>query len=145
MQDRLDLAEVDEHIARVVLLLDHAADNVALAPGILTESELVLGVAQALKNDLLRRGGRDSVEVAGRVVEFADRVTVVVHLGGKNRHLAGGPVDQGPRVSVRALGPLIRNQQRGFDRLDKQFERDVLLAFEAAQGSHVDVHPATSP
>ncbi len=54
-QHGFDLAQVDENVPRIVLLLDHAADDVTFAPGVLAERQLVLGVAQPLQDDLLGR------------------------------------------------------------------------------------------
>jgi hypothetical protein len=144
-QHGLDLAEVDEHVARIVLLLDHSADDVSLAAGVLAERQLVLGITQALQDDLFCGARRDPVEVVGGVFKLANRGAVVVHLDRDHRHLASAAIDARPRMRVCAFCALIRNQQRRFDRLDQQIEGDVLLALEAAQRGHVDVHRASSP
>ena len=71
-QQRLERAEVDHHVVGVATLLDHAGDDVALLAGELPELALVLGVAQPLQHDLLRRRGGDPAEAGRGVVVLAD-------------------------------------------------------------------------
>ena len=53
-QDGLNLAEVHQHRARILALLDDPGHHIALAAGVLAESELVLGVPQPLVSKHLR-------------------------------------------------------------------------------------------
>lgn len=64
-QDRLDPSQVDQHVARVLALLDDTGDDLGLPPGELAQGDLVLGVPQPLQDDLLRRGRGDPPEPGG--------------------------------------------------------------------------------
>ena len=57
-----------------------AADEVALAAGVLAERALVLGVAQPLQDDLRAVVRRDPAEAVGGVVVLAERLAVLVDL-----------------------------------------------------------------
>ena len=63
-QQRLDPAQVDQRVA-VVRLLDDARDDLAQATRVLLEEQILLGLADALVDDLLRRLGGDAPEVVG--------------------------------------------------------------------------------
>src|SRR5262249_56704107 len=65
-QDRLDLAQINENGPRILPLLDHARDDVALAARVLAEGQLVLGVPQPLQDDLPGGGRGDPAETGGR-------------------------------------------------------------------------------
>ena len=69
-QDGLQLADVDQHVLRVLALLDHTGDDVALAARVLAERRVVLGVAQPLQDDLLGGGRGDPAEAGRGVVEL---------------------------------------------------------------------------
>ena len=166
-QQRLDLAQVEQRVA-ALLLLDDAGDDVALAPGELLVGHLAFGVAELLEDHLLRRLRADAaLELVGHLdLFFGDDL----HL--ERRRLALGelalvldldllellepdPQIAGLGVDVRAdadevvvaLGVLLLPPrlvggghgllEAGEDRL----ERDALLAFELAQGGdHLGIH-----
>src|SRR5205085_5573848 len=65
-QERLDLAEVDEHVVAVAGLLDDAGHDLADAVDVLLVHHLALGLADSLEDDLLRRLRGDAAEVLGR-------------------------------------------------------------------------------
>ena len=73
-QHRLDRAEVDEDVARVAALLDDARRRCRPPAAELAEDVLVLGVAQALQDDLPRGRRRDPAEAVGGVVALAHAV-----------------------------------------------------------------------
>src|SRR5919109_759130 len=64
-QQRLDLAEVDEHVVAVAGLLDDAGHDLADAVDVLLVHHLALGLADPLEDDLLRRLRGDAAEVLG--------------------------------------------------------------------------------
>src|SRR5206468_7125196 len=53
-QQRLDLAEVDEHVVAVTRLLDDSGDDFADAVDVLVVHHFALSLADALQDDLLR-------------------------------------------------------------------------------------------
>src|SRR5690606_13732648 len=130
-QDGLDPTEVDQHVPRVLALLDDAADDVALAAGVLAERQLVLRVAEALQDDLLGGGRRDTPETGRGVVVFPDLVALVVDLGRPDRDVPGLPVEFDARLRRGALRPVVGDQQGVLDGLDGHLQRDVLLALQA--------------
>src|SRR5207237_9475591 len=71
-QQRLDLAEVDEHVVAVAGLLDDARDDLALPVDVLLVHHLALGLADPLQDDLLRRLSGDAAEVLRRQVLAPD-------------------------------------------------------------------------
>ena len=73
-QQRLDLAEVDEHVVAVAGLLDDAGDDLADAVDVLVVHHLALGLAKPLVDDLLRRLRGDAAEVVGSHVLARDLV-----------------------------------------------------------------------
>ena len=81
-QQRLDLAEVDEHVVAVAGLLDDAGDDLADAVDVLLVHHLALGLADPLEDHLLRRLRGDAAEVLGGDVGALDERRVDV-----------GPVD----------------------------------------------------
>jgi hypothetical protein len=139
-QHRLDLAEVDEHRARVLALLDDARDDVALVPGVLAERHLVFHVAQPLQDHLPGGGRGDAAEARRGVVVLPARRAVRARLLGPDRDVSGLPVHIDPRRHVGAVRLVVGHQQRVLDRLDRRFGRDVLLALETAQHAQVNVH-----
>ena len=90
----LDLAQVDEHHPRVVALLDDAGDQVALAPDVLAERDVVLGLAQPLQDHLPRGRRGDPAEVVRGVVELASPGAVLAgRLAGPDRDVPGLAVE----------------------------------------------------
>src|SRR5439155_21115760 len=73
-QERLDLAEVDQHVVAVAGLLDDAGYDLALAVLVLLVHHLALRLADALQDDLLGRLRRDAAEVVRRDVVALDQV-----------------------------------------------------------------------
>src|SRR6476619_3702314 len=73
-QERLDLAEVDEHVVAVAGLLDDARDDLALAVDVLLVHDRALRLADALLDDLLRGHRGDATEVVRRRVGAVDQV-----------------------------------------------------------------------
>ncbi len=72
-EDRLDAAQVERDVAGPALL-DDAGDDVADAAGELAVLRLVLGVADALHDQLARDRRGEATEVVGRVLElFGER------------------------------------------------------------------------
>src|SRR5262245_13246385 len=62
-QQRLDLAEVDEHVVAVAGLLDDPGHDLGHAVDVLVVHDLALGLADALRDHLLRRLRGDAAEV----------------------------------------------------------------------------------
>ena len=62
-QQRLDLAEVDEHVVAVAGLLDDAGDDLGHAVDVLVVHHLALGLADPLQDDLLGGLRGDAAEV----------------------------------------------------------------------------------
>src|SRR5215472_9917004 len=108
-QHGLDLAEVDEHRARVLALLDHARDDVALVPRVLAEGHLVLDVPQPLQDHLARGRGRDPPEPRGRVVVLPLRRAVRPGLPRPDGHVAGLPVHLDTGSGAGPLDLLVRH------------------------------------
>ena len=67
-QQRLDLAEVDEHVVAVARLLDDAGHDLADAVDVLLVHHLPLRLADPLLDHLLGGLRRDAAEVLGRDV-----------------------------------------------------------------------------
>ena len=118
-QHRLDPAEVDEDVARVLALLDDPADDVALLAGELAQHLLVLGVAQPLHDDLPGRGRRDPAEAVRGVVELRARHALLVGLVGPDHDVPALAVELHAGVLVGALGAVVGDQQRLLDRRDQ--------------------------
>src|SRR6185437_748971 len=77
-QQRLDLAEVDEHVVAVAGLLDDPGDDLADAVDVLLVHHLALGFADPLQDHLLRGLRGDATEVLGRDVGALDERRVDV-------------------------------------------------------------------
>jgi hypothetical protein len=73
-QQRLDLAEVDEHVVAVACLLDDAGDDLALAVDVLLVHHRALGLADALLDHLLGRHRGDAAEVVRGDVGALDQL-----------------------------------------------------------------------
>ena len=73
-QERLDAAEVDEHVVAVAGLLDDAGHDLALAVDVLLVHDRALGLADPLLDDLLRGLRGDPAEVVRRHVGALDLV-----------------------------------------------------------------------
>ena len=71
-QQRLDLAEVDEHVVAVAGLLDDAGHDLVDAVDVLVVHHLALGLANPLEDDLFRGLRGDAAEVVGRHVLALD-------------------------------------------------------------------------
>src|SRR6185437_5287489 len=136
----LDLAQVHQHRARILALLDHAGHDVALMPGVLAERHLIFDVTQPLQDHLTGGRGRDPAEAGGRIVVLPRGRAIDTGVPRPHRDVAGLPVYFHAGRGARALGLVVRHQQRVLDRLDDRFERDVLLTLEAAQHAQVNVH-----
>jgi hypothetical protein len=143
-QHALDLALQRDHDdaagvgARVAL--DDAGDDLAFLGGELAERALVLGVAQALHDDLPGGGGGDAPEAFRRVVPLVGDRAVRGDLLGHHAHETGLAVDVDARVRLVAVGVAVGGEQGGLDRLQHGVERDLLVALDGAQRSDVDVH-----
>jgi hypothetical protein len=147
-QHRLDLADVDEYQAalrRLGVGLDDAGHDVALAAGVLTEGLVVLGVAQPLENDLPRGHRGDAAEVGRGVVVLLDDLAVGAEVLRPDDDLAGLAVDGHPRVGHGMRRVLVRRQQCGLEGGQQGLERDLLLAFDAAQRGEVDRNHVSPP
>ena len=118
-QDGLDLAQVDQDRAGVLALLDHPGHDVALTPCVLTEGELVLGVAQPLQDDLPGGGGGDPAETSGRVVVLAQHLAVLAGLRGPDGHVPGAAIHLHPGGRGRVARLVVGDQQRVLDGLDR--------------------------
>ena len=95
-QHALDRADLDDDDAAGVgpgVALDDAGDDLALLGGELAERALVLGVAQALDDDLARGRRGDPPEALGGVVVLAEHLAVLAGL----------------RARARATSPLLRS------------------------------------
>ena len=100
-QQCLNPTEVEQRVARVGLL-DHAGDDVALAPCILLVLHLALGLTDALGHHLTRGLSRDSSEVVRGDVDLgAKRHTVGVELLGHDSNVHRVGVDGDPRELMR--------------------------------------------
>jgi hypothetical protein len=147
-QHALDLALQRHHDdaagvgARVAL--DDAGDDLAFLGGELAEGALVLGVAQALHDDLPGRGGGDAPEALRRVVPLVGDLAVRGHLLGHHAHQTGLAVDVDAGVRLVAVGVAVGGEQGGLDRLQHGVEGDLLVALDGAQRSDVDVHAGSS-
>jgi len=109
--------------------------------GELTETALVLGVAQTLQDDLACGGGRDASESLGSVVPLlTDHVAVGIGVVRHHSHRTGLDVDIDPSVLLVPLGVAVRRQQRGLDRGDHSFDRDTFFGFDRSQRCNVDIH-----
>src|SRR5207302_2358573 len=73
-EQRLDLAEVDEHVVAVAGLLDDAGHDLADAVDVLVVHHPPLLLANALQDDLLRRLRGDAAEVVRRDVLALDLI-----------------------------------------------------------------------
>ena len=73
-QERLDLAEVDEHVVAVARLLDDAGHDLALAVDVLLVHDRALRLADPLLDDLLRSHRGDPAEVVWRHVGAVDEI-----------------------------------------------------------------------
>jgi len=107
-------------------------------------------VAQVLQDHLLGGGRRDPAEVGGRVVVLARLGGLALglglvggRLGGPHGDVAGLAVELDTGLRSGALSAVVRDQQCFLDRLDHEFERDVLFTLETAQSRHIDVHEAS--
>src|SRR5699024_11517664 len=77
-KDRLELAEVDQDVPRILALLDDAGDDVVLAPREFAQGQFVLGVTKALQDDLLGGGGGDASETGAGARVLAGDLSVLV-------------------------------------------------------------------
>jgi hypothetical protein len=139
-QHGFDVSDVDLDHLRVAALLDDARDDLTLTALEGAEQRLVLDIAQPLVDDLPGGLGGDAAEAGGGVVEFADRVVVVVELHGEDAHLTGGLVEFGAGVGPGPFGLLVGEEERLFDEFDEGFQRNLTLSFDDAQNIEVDVH-----
>ena len=73
-QQRLDLAEVDEHVVAVAGLLDDAGDDLALAIDVLLVHHRALRLANPLLDHLLRRHRGDAAEIVRGHVGARDQL-----------------------------------------------------------------------
>src|SRR4029079_10622244 len=73
-QERLDLAEIDEHVVAVACLLDDAGDDLADAIDVLVVHHAPLFLADALQDDLLRSLRGDATEAFRRDVFALDLI-----------------------------------------------------------------------
>ena len=73
-QERLDLAEVDEHVVAVARLLDDAGDDLADSVDVLVVHHPALFLADALEDDLLGRLRGDAAEAFRRHVLALDLI-----------------------------------------------------------------------
>src|SRR4029450_1179691 len=71
-QQRLDLAEVDQHVVAVACLLDDPGHDLGHAVDVLVVHDLALRLADALRDHLLRSLRGDASEVLGRDVLALD-------------------------------------------------------------------------
>src|SRR5690606_7199757 len=129
---------------RITALLDGAREELALLAAEHAEHLVVLGVAQALHDDLAGRGRRDATEALRGVVELDGRalgLVLVAH--GPHRHVARRAVQLDARALVGARRAVVRGQQGLLDRRDEDLELDVPLAFQVVQDGKVDVHHAS--
>ena len=120
--------------------LHHAGDDVALAPGVLAEGLVVLGVAQPLQDHLPRRHRRDPAEVGRGVVVLLLDLTVGADVLGPDDDVAALAVDGDPGVRHRVRRVPVGGEQRRLERVDERLEGDLLLPLDAAQGGEVDRH-----
>ncbi len=149
-QNRLHLAEVNEHRARAPLAaLHHAGHHVPVAALELAVDDVPLGLTDALGHHLFRglRGdaaelGRRDLDVevialAHRRIEaarrgerhFQVRVLDVLHhlLPGEHRRHPVFPVNLDVDFAGRPMVLLVGGDERGFDDLAQCLERDIFL------------------
>ena len=100
----------------------------------------MLGVAQALQDDLPGRGSRDPAEPLGSVVPFLHDVAGRVEFLRQHPDQSGLAVDVDTHVRLMTIGVLVRGKQRRLDGLEYRLEGDVLVAFNGAQRGDIDVH-----
>src|SRR6187551_1101929 len=121
-QQRLDLAEVDEHVVAVARLLDDAGHDLALAVDVLLVHDRALGLADALLDHLLRGHRGDTAEVVRRRVGAIDEVV---------RHLLPVEVelvvdDQRVLLLARLLLDALQLVDRTLARLVEQARLEIL-------------------
>ena len=135
----LDLAEVEDRVA-VILLLDDAGDDVALASGVLTEGDVALGLPQSLEDDLLGGLRGDPAEVLGGVLPFlqhGDLFGLFVDLDvlSENLDVAGLSLDDsaGSAGLVGISHAEVCGRECLLDRFDDRFKGDPTLTLELPQ------------
>src|SRR5262249_51879278 len=122
------------------IALHDASHDLTFLGGEFAEGALVLGVAQALQDDLASCGGRDPAEPLGGVVPLLEDIAGVVELLRQHPDQAGLPVDVDTGVRLVAIGMLVGGEQRRLDGLEHRLERDVLVPLYGTQRGDVDVH-----
>src|SRR5579884_4005073 len=137
-QERLDLAEVDEHVVAVARLLDDPRHHLADAVDVLLVHHLPLGLPDPLEDHLLRRLGGDPAEVLRRDVLAPDLVLrdlrpvedeVVVGEQGVVllARLLLDPLELLERALARLLEEALLELARQLDRVDAEVARLVEL------------------
>jgi hypothetical protein len=138
---------VEQHVHVTLLVALHRTfDDVVQLRRVFVVYGVALGFADALHDHLLGRLRRDPAEVFGRDL-FVEEITgLILRPGLLRRNLelgigdfvnnrapmedlvfTGLTIDGDDRVGFRAEVPLIRGQQRGFERLQQHLERNVPL------------------
>jgi len=139
-QDRLQVADVDPHVAGRPVRLDDPCDRVARLAAVGAEHLHVLRVAEPLHDDGAGRRGGDAAETGGSVVELPDRGAVLVELGRVDADLAGPSVDLRSRLLDGARLAVVGHQERLLDGVQEGRQRDATLGLDHPQCRHVDVH-----
>ena len=134
-QQRLDPAQVEQRVALVVLL-DDAGDDVALAAGVLLVLHVPLGLADALEDHLLGRLGGDATEVVGGVLPLPHDVAVLVELLGVDVDLAGVGVDRDDGLLGGLGHALVGGDQGVGQSLEEGVDGDALLPLDDLEGLH---------
>ncbi len=131
-QEGFDAAEVEQRVA-VVVLLDRARDDVALAVRELLVHLAPLDVADELHEDLLGGLGRDASEVLGRGVPLARDIALEVELESPHLDLAGLGVDLDFGVFGRVGTTLVGGEERVGERDEQLPFVDVLVTCNLSQ------------
>jgi hypothetical protein len=142
----LGLPQIQDRVP-VVLLLDDARDDVALASGVFAEGLVALRFAKALQDDLLEGLGCDTSEVFGRVLPFLDDrvvVSLVLELDVLREHRDAarlGIDDRARSPSLIGVGHAqVCRREALLHRLDEGFLRYASLPYDIAQRVHWDLH-----
>ena len=110
-QQRFDATQVEQRVA-VVLLLDDAGDDVALAACVFLVLQVAFDLTDSLQDDLFGGLGSNAAEFFRRVVPFADDLTVFVEFLRVDPHLARVGVDRHHGLFGRIRKTLICGDQR---------------------------------
>ncbi len=129
---------------RELVRLDHAGDQVAVAPDVLAVVHLVGRLPQPLQDHLLGGHRGDAAEVVRSVVPLAGDHAVAVELLGEDSRDPGPAVDLHPRVRVRSVGVPVGGEQRRLDRSEDRLDWNLSFLRQGTQRREIDIHDPPS-